>query len=158
MAGAAPVARRTSAPATARIAVEHLERVVLVVDDQHAQPAERWSAAAPAPSHAAAPVAPRRRRRRATSGSRARNVAPWPSPALSARHGAAVQLDQVADDGQAEAEAAVARGFELSAWRKRSNTWGRNSGAMPWPVSLTAISTLASAWLQAHLDAPAAWA
>ena len=28
---------------------------------------------------------------------------------------------------------------EASCWRKRSNTYGRNSGAMPWPLSLTMI-------------------
>ena len=36
-------------------------------------------------------------------------VAPCPSPALSARDRPAVQLDQVAHDGEAEAEAAVRR-------------------------------------------------
>ena len=51
---------------------------------------------------------------------------------------AAVQLDQVADDRQAEAEAAVPRLVELSAWRKRSKTNGRKSAGMPMPVSVTA--------------------
>ena len=39
------------------------------------------------------------------------NVAPCPSPSLSASHAPAVQLDQVAHDGETEPEAAVrARG------------------------------------------------
>ena len=41
-------------------------------------------------------------------GSDTLNVAPWPSPALSARTGPAVQFDQVLDDRQAKTEAAVA--------------------------------------------------
>ena len=46
------------------------------------------------------------------------------------------------------------RVLELSAWRKRSNTCGSSAGAMPCPVSLTAISTLALDLAQTHVDAP----
>ena len=44
---------------------------------------------------------------------------PCPCPALSALDGAAVRLDEVAHDGQAEAEAAVRRVCARSSWLKR---------------------------------------
>ena len=92
--------------------------------------------------------------RRQLHGERRR---PCSGPALAACDRAAVQLDQVLDDGQAEPEAAVARAWlELSAWRKRSKTCGRNSGAMPLPVSVTTISTCGVHALQPHLHAAAA--
>ena len=69
-------------------------------------------------------------------------VAPRPSPALLRMQRAAVQLDEVLDDRQARARARRAAAWSsASAWRKRSNTCGRNSGLMPMPVSATLIST-----------------
>ncbi len=56
---------------------------------------------ATAPSAATAPAAA------TLTGSRRRNVAPRFSPSLADVDRAAVQLDDVADDGQAEAEAGV---------------------------------------------------
>ena len=58
----------------------------------------------------------------ARTGSCTANVEPLPVPSLSRLHLAAVQLDDVADDGQPEPEAAVRRVAEASPWRKRSNT------------------------------------
>ena len=68
--------------------------------------------------------------------------APALAPALCAATRAAVQLDQVLDDRQPEPEAAVrprARAVAPGGSGRRRS--GRNSGAMPWPVSLTTIST-----------------
>ena len=42
--------------------------------------------------------------------------------------------------------------IELSAWRKRSNTYGRKSAGMPMPVSLTKISASPSPRRQPHRD------
>ena len=53
-------------------------------------------------------IGSRSRRRAARAGSVTRNVAPRPSPGALGTHAAAVQLDEMADDGEAEAEAAEA--------------------------------------------------
>ena len=49
-----------------------------------------------------------------------------------------------------------ARVVLLSAWRKRSKTCGRNSGAMPQPVSVTRSSTSSPSRGQRHVDRPPA--
>ena len=58
---------------------------------------------------------------------------------------AAVQLDQVLDDRQAQPQAAKRRVVDESAWRKRSKTNGRKSAAIPCPVSSTTIRTSSAA-------------
>ena len=59
-------------------------------------------------------------------------------------------------DRQAQAEAAVDwRPKRASAWRNGVNTCGRNSGAMPMPVSVMAISTILRRRGQTHRDPPA---
>ena len=88
-------------------------------------------------------LAPRLQRVRAARSSAAADAKGGPLPLAGAGglHRAAVHLDDVADDGEAEAKSAgLARG-PASAWRKRSKTYGRKSGRMPMPVSLTLIST-----------------
>ena len=94
-------------PDIASTARNQLVGVALVVDDEHPEAAqlgrrlERRRAAVRAGSPT--PSAQRQLR--------TRNVAPLPSPSLVRRDLAAVQLDEVAHDREAEAEAAVrARG------------------------------------------------
>ncbi len=77
------------------------------------------------------------------SGSSTRNVEPWPSPSLETEIVAAVQLDDLLGDGEAEPEPAMGARGATSAWRKRSNTCGRNSRLMPTPVSATSMVTMA---------------
>ncbi len=65
-----------------------------------------WSAASDGASDTGRGCAGSSARAMAT-GSLTVKVAPWPSPVLAACDGAAVQLDQVADERQAEAEPGV---------------------------------------------------
>ena len=71
----------------------------------------------------------------AARGSATVNVAPWPMPALSARTLPPCSSTRCLTIARPRPSPPCARVVELSAWRKRSNTCGRNSGAMPRPVS-----------------------
>ena len=126
-------ARPHLGPAVDQHRREQLEPVALVVDHQDPQPAERRVRGAPRSGRAACARRAggrglRRVGAREASGSVTVNVAPWPSPSLSASR-CRRAAPRGGDDRQAEAEAAVARGCDvLSACRKRSKTWGRKSG------------------------------
>ena len=119
------------------------QRIAVVVDSEDADTV-RDPGRGIRPSDApAARVNPGLRRASACtiiSGSLTRNVEPLAFAVARGLNRAAVHLDEVARDRQAEPEAAVlARRCRLSACRKRSKTCGRNSGEMPMPVSLTTI-------------------
>ena len=90
-------------------------------------------------------TSPRRRR----AGSVTVKLAPRPFARALGRHGAAVQLDEVPDDGQPQPEAAVRRAWSRcrpggSARRRAAGTRAR----CPAPVSATTTSTGASRALQ----------
>ena len=136
--------RAAAAHARARAASstrdQHSRDVGLVVDDEQAQPAQERAAPAASARPAAAGVGVG-----SCAGSRARGSATREGGAAAdARRSrpstrAAVELDEVAHDREAEPEAAVrARASPTSACRKRSNTCGRKSRAMPMPLSLHA--------------------
>ena len=70
-----------------------------------------------------------------------RNVAPWPTPPLDASIvPPCISVSWRAIDSPRPSPPR-SRAMPASAWRNRSKTCGRNSGAMPMPVSLTATST-----------------
>ena len=83
-------------------------------------------------------VVVRARSPRADHGSVSAKVAPRPSPPRLGVHGAAVQLDQVAHDRQAQAEAAVARASSTSRPGGSDRTRrARKPASMPAPSSST---------------------
>ena len=121
---------------------DHPQRVRIVVDHENANAqqvryrtglpaagAGRWSRAA-----AAAPVD-------VISGRITRTVVPCPLPSLSAWIVPPCISTMFREIARPRPRPPRSRVVPESACRKRSNTWGRNSGAIPIPVSLTAIST-----------------
>ena len=68
---------------------------------------------------------------------------------------AAVQLDELPDERQPQPSPPSGRLADEFAWRNRSNTCGRNSGEMPFPVSATIRRTLSPSSLDAHVDGAA---
>ena len=92
-----------------------------------------------------------------SSGSVTTNTLPWPTPALRRLDPAAVQLDQVLDQRQADAEAAARAGqraFDLGEHRR--TPCASSSAGMPMPSSLTVTLTSAPSTLGRELDAAAA--
>ena len=85
------------------------------------------------------------------TGSSTRIVAPWPTPALLRGHRAAMQVHQVLDDGQPQAQAAVppvARRVALGEAVEQVRQ--EFAGVMPWPKSCTSSAQPVAAAPQAH--------
>ena len=146
----------TSAPAVSSTTRSSASASCFVVDGQHAdaaEVAERRQRRAALGARMLAPHLDAPRGCTIISGSRTRNVAPWSSPALAASHGAAVHLDDVADDRQPEPEAAgLARRAGLRLAEPLEHV-GQEVGRMPMPVSLTDDFDVRVDALQPDLDA-----
>ena len=103
------------------------------------------------------------RRGGATLGTRTRcvgsvsvKVAPLPSPALSAAMAPPCSSTRCRAIARPRPIPLCRRVLELSAWRKRSKTWGRKAASMPCPVSATRTLTSSSPRVADTVTAPPA--
>ena len=100
-------------------------------------------------SATASACAPRR-------GAASSKVAPWPAPSLVDGHLAAVHLDQMLDDRQAEPEAAVGAGEALVGLPEALEHVGQELAAgCPTPVSVMVTRICESTRVERDVDAPA---
>ena len=139
-ASAADAAVSTAARAALEVRRHDLPALLVVVDDEDRHALERAGLGARgAAPRDGAPTGDRFAH--ATIGRRTVNVAPRPSPALSRDDRAAVRLDELLDDRQAEPEAAVrASSSRPPGGTARTRTAGNLAGC-PGRCRLTIIST-----------------
>ena len=120
----------------------HFPRIGLIVDDENGQPLQR--------RHRLVWLGRRCCRRRRCPAIRSRldggqgdderRAAVWAF--AFGLEPASLRLDELPRDEQAQPRPPTVRVVALSACRNRSNTWGRNAGSIPAPVSMTRTSAL----------------
>ena len=114
---------------------------------QHRPQLSRCHPRCPRPEHAAGDrrawlQGPGRARGRRDAGGQTTNVAPCPTPSLAALDVAPVQLDEPPDEGQAEAQAALAPVEVAIAWTNRS----KMAASMSARCRPRCLDTLRTAW------------